>query len=40
VAARRHQGEGGQILVTNVVRELVGRQGFLFADAGEFEMKG
>ncbi len=31
---------GGQILVTNVVRELVSGKGFSFADAGEFEMKG
>jgi class 3 adenylate cyclase len=30
----------GQILVTNVVRELVAGKGFSFADAGEFEMKG
>jgi class 3 adenylate cyclase len=31
---------GGQVLVTNVVRELVAGKGFVFADAGEFEMRG
>jgi adenylate cyclase len=34
------KAQGGQILVTNVVRELVAGKGFAFADAGEFEMKG
>jgi class 3 adenylate cyclase len=34
------KARGGQILVTNVVRELVAGKGFVFADAGEFEMKG
>jgi class 3 adenylate cyclase len=30
----------GQILVTNVVRELVAGKGFAFSEAGEFELKG
>jgi len=30
----------GQVLVTNVVRELVAGKGFVFTDAGEFEMRG
>jgi class 3 adenylate cyclase len=34
------KAEGGQILVTNVVRELVAGKGFLFADAGAFELRG
>jgi class 3 adenylate cyclase/pimeloyl-ACP methyl ester carboxylesterase len=34
------KAEGGQILVTNVVRELVAGKGFLFADAGDFELRG
>jgi class 3 adenylate cyclase len=34
------KARGGQVLVTNVVRELVVGKGFVFADAGEFEIKG
>ena len=31
---------GGEIVVSNVVRELVAGKGFLFADRGEFVAKG
>ena len=31
---------GGQILVSDVVRQLVAGKGFLFADHGEFVAKG
>jgi class 3 adenylate cyclase len=34
------KAEGGQVYVTNVVRELAAGKGFLFADAGEFELRG
>lgn len=34
------QAEGGQVLVTNVVRELATGKGFTFADAGEARLKG
>jgi adenylate cyclase len=34
------QGEGGDILVSNVVRELAAGSGFLFSDRGEFVAKG
>ena len=34
------RAEGGQVLATNVVRELVAGKGFLFADAGQFELRG
>ncbi len=34
------QAEGGEILVANVVRELAAGKGFLFADRGEFAVRG
>ncbi|MEY2567158.1 MAG: hypothetical protein QOE35_1687 [Actinomycetota bacterium] len=34
------RAEGGQVLVTNVVRELAAGKGFVFADAGTAELKG
>ncbi len=34
------RAQPGEILVSNVVRELVAGKGFLFADRGEFEMRG
>jgi class 3 adenylate cyclase len=34
------QAEGGEILVSNVVRELAAGKGFLFSDRGEFVAKG
>jgi len=34
------KANGGEILVTDVVRQLVAGKGFLFADHGEAEMKG
>ena len=34
------QAEGGEILVSNVVRELAMGKGFLFADTGEVALKG
>jgi class 3 adenylate cyclase len=34
------EAQGGQVLVTNVVRELVAGKGFVFVEAGDFEMKG
>jgi len=34
------KAQGGEILVTNVVRELVAGKGFQFTDRGETEMKG
>jgi class 3 adenylate cyclase/pimeloyl-ACP methyl ester carboxylesterase len=34
------QAEGGEILVSNVVRELAAGKGFLFADRGESALKG
>ncbi len=34
------QAEGGEILASNVVRELVAGKGFLFADRGETELRG
>ena len=34
------QAEGGQILASNVVRELAAGKGFLFSDRGEFALKG
>jgi class 3 adenylate cyclase len=41
VAARTaRQATGGEILVTDVVRQLVSGKNFLFADRGEFEMRG
>ncbi len=32
--------QSGQILASNVVRELVAGKGFLFADLGETELRG
>ncbi len=41
LAARASQkAEGGQVYVTNVVRELVAGKGLLFADVGEFVLRG
>ncbi len=46
---RAHRGErivdpaiarAGQILVSNVVRELAMGKGFLFSDVGDFALKG
>jgi adenylate cyclase len=37
IAAR---AEGGEILASDVVRQLVAGKGFLFADRGEVELKG
>jgi class 3 adenylate cyclase len=37
IAAR---AEAGEILVSNVVRELVAGKGFLFSDRGETELRG
>jgi len=34
------KAEGGEILASNVVRELVAGKGFLFADRGETELRG
>ncbi|MCH8815246.1 MAG: adenylate/guanylate cyclase domain-containing protein [Chloroflexi bacterium] len=34
------KAEGGEILASNVVRELVAGKGFLFSDRGETEMRG
>ena len=34
------RAEPGEILASNVVRELVAGKGFLFADRGEVEMRG
>jgi adenylate cyclase len=34
------QGKGGEILVSNVVRELAEGKDFLFADRGEVSLKG
>ena len=34
------RAEAGQILVSNVVRELVAGKGFLFADTGEQALRG
>ncbi len=34
------QAEGGEILASNVVRELAAGKGFLFSDRGEFALKG
>jgi len=34
------QAEGGEILASNVVRELVAGKVFLFADRGETELRG
>jgi class 3 adenylate cyclase len=34
------QGAGGEILVSDLVRGLVAGKGFVFADRGEFVMKG
>lgn len=34
------KAEGGQILVSNVVRELVAGKGFLFSDTGEHALRG
>ncbi len=35
-----NRAEPGQVLVSNVVRELAMGKGFLFADIGDFELKG
>jgi class 3 adenylate cyclase/pimeloyl-ACP methyl ester carboxylesterase len=41
LAARAaRQAQGGEILVTDVVRQLVTGKGFLFADRGEIELRG
>ena len=42
IAAARiaSRAEGGQVLVSNVVRELVTGKGFLFADTGEHVLRG
>ncbi len=34
------QASGGEILVSNVVRELVAGRGFLFSDRGERALRG
>jgi class 3 adenylate cyclase len=34
------QADGGEILVTNVVRELVEGKEYLFSDRGEADLKG
>ena len=34
------QAQGGEILVSNVVRELVAGKAFLFADRGETALRG
>jgi adenylate cyclase len=34
------QAQGGEILASNVVRELVAGRGFLFADRGERALRG
>jgi class 3 adenylate cyclase len=39
-AHTREKAAGGEILVTEVVRHLVTRKGFLFAERGAIEMKG
>ena len=36
----KEKASGGEIFVTDVVRQLLSGKGFLFADSGEFEMKG
>lgn len=42
IAAARiaSQAEGGQVLVSNVVRELVAGKGFVFHDTGQHDLKG
>ena len=34
------QAEGGEILASNVVRELAAGKGFLFADRGDVALRG
>jgi adenylate cyclase len=34
------EAEGGEILASDVVRQLVAGKGFLFSDRGEVELKG
>jgi adenylate cyclase len=36
----KEKAAGGEIFVTDVVRQLVAGKGFAFADRGEMEMKG
>jgi class 3 adenylate cyclase len=36
----KEKAAGGEIFVTDVVRQLVSGKGFLFSDRGEMEMKG
>ena len=36
----KEKASGGEIMVTDVVRQLVSGKGFAFADRGEMEMKG